>query len=66
MDSVRAAALERILEALIEAGEGEAFMAVAKRIEAMEQRKVRISVEPLIEAEPSFTQAVEPMRFRRA
>ena len=66
MDSVRAAALERILEALIEAGEGEAFMAVAKRIEAMAERKVRISVEPLIEAEPSFTQAVEPMRFRRA
>ena len=51
---------------LIEAGEGEAFMAVAKRIEAMAERKVRISVEPLIEAEPTFTQAVEPMRFRRA
>ena len=66
MDSERAAALERILEAMIEAGEGEAFVAVVKRIEAMEQRKVRVSIEPLFVDEAAFEQAVEPMRFRRA
>ena len=65
MDSTRAAALERILHALIEAGEGEAFMAVVKRIEAGESR-VRINIEPPLDVdEMTFDAASDPMRYRR-
>jgi hypothetical protein len=65
MDRERAKALERILEALIAAGEAEAFMAVARRIEEHPKRRIRVSIEPpLDDGEPmAFDDATGPTRF---
>ena len=65
MTPERARALERILEALIEAGEGEAFIAVARRI-ARHERVVRVVIQPpLDDTEPlAFDIGSAPTRFR--
>lgn len=67
MDRQRAVALERILELLIEAGDGAAFMAVVKRIEGEGDRRVRVNIEPPLDRsdEMTFDAASDPMRFRR-
>ena len=67
MDRTQAVALERILEALIAAGEGEAFMAAVRRIEANGERRVRINVNPPLDDadEMTFDAATYPVRFRR-
>ena len=46
MEPPQERALERLLEALIAGNEGEAFMAVARKIETEEKRRVRIRIEP--------------------
>ena len=67
MSPKQAQALERILEALIDAGEGEAFVAVARRI-AEHERVVRVVIQPpMDDTEPLPFEVVSvPMRFREA
>ena len=58
--------LFRSLEALIAAGDGEAFMAVAKRIVAEGSRVIKISIEPPLNAdELPFDAVSHPRRYRR-
>jgi hypothetical protein len=63
VDSDKARALERILEALIGAGEGEAFMAVIGRLGP--DHSVRITIEPqTLDAAQHFDVVSHPRRWR--
>jgi hypothetical protein len=68
MDAQTRQGLEQILEALVEAGEGEAFVTIARRIMAIEGCEVRISIEPPLDNREAMTfdEVSHPMRWRRA
>lgn len=66
IDRQRAQALERILEVLIEAGDGASFIEVVRKIEADGTNKVRVTIDPPLDLDLlTFEQATKPMRFRR-